>query len=94
MYRLLLMLRIFEREGVFQLRAPEEEKEMLTDLKLNRIRLGDAERLIAGWREEIIRLREGIERQYAAGGDEAAQEIRRLAHRMVYAHCIEEAKRE
>lgn len=94
MYRLLLMLRIFEREGVFQLRVPEEEKEMLTDLKLNRIRLGDAERLIAGWREEIIRLREGIARQYAAGGDEAAQEIRRLARRMVYAHCIEEAKRE
>lgn len=93
MYRLLLMLRAFEREGLFLLAAPQEEKALLTDLKLNRIPLSDAERMIEGWRREMVRLRSEIARRYGPEGEEASRKIRRIARRMIYAHCVEEAQR-
>ena len=91
MYRLLLLLRAYERSGRFGLAAPEGEKPLLTDLKLNRVPLDEAERMIAVWRKELHALRERIAAR-CAEKDEAAGEIKRISRRMVYERCIAEAK--
>lgn len=92
MYRLLLMLRAFEESGEFRLHVPEGEKPLLTDLKLNRVPLGDAERMIDTWRSEMRALQEKIAKAYPAQGKAAEDEIRRIARRMMYAHCADEAR--
>lgn len=92
MLRLLLMLRAFKESGQFCLAAPEAEKKLLTDLKLNRILLAEARHLIDGWRQEMHALREEIGLLYPEERHEAAEEIRRIARRMVYDHCVTEIK--
>jgi len=93
MYRLLLLLRAFEESGTLCLAVPKGEKPLLTSLKLNRIPLDEAERMIAGWRQELHALRARIGQAYPTAGHEAADAIRRISHRMVYDHCAAEAKK-
>ena len=93
MYRLLVTLRAFEESGRFQLIVPEGEKPLLTALKLNRIALDEAERMIETWREEMHVLREHIAQRYPVRGNQAAEEIARISREMVYAHCVDEAKK-
>jgi len=93
MYRLLLMLRAFMESGQFCLAVPQEEKPLLTDLKLNRIALDEAESMITVWRKEMKMMREEIFRRHSVYGSEAAEEILRLSRKMVYEHCVQEAKR-
>jgi len=92
MLRLLLMLRAFKESGQFCLAAPEAEKKLLTDLKLNRIPLAEARLMVDGWRQEMHALREEIGLFYPEEHHEAAEEIRRIARRMVYDHCVTEIK--
>ena len=93
MYRLLLMLRAFMESGQFCLAVPQEEKSLLMDLKLNRIALDEAESMITVWRKEMRLMREEIFRRHSVYGSEAAEEIFRLSRKMVYEHCVQEAKR-
>lgn len=94
MYRLLLTLRAFEESGEFRLTVPEGEKPLLTDLKLNRVPLEDAERMIDAWRGEMRMLQEKIAKAHPEQGNAAADEIRRIARQMMYDHCADEVRRE
>lgn len=92
MYRLMLMLCAFEKDGGFHLETPESERILLTDLKLNRIPLDEAVRMITVWRSAMREMRDRIENKYPVHEDSAALEITRLAREMIYAHCVKEAK--
>ena len=94
MYRLLLMLRAFMESGQFRLAVPEGERSLLIDLKLNRVSLEDAEKMITQWRAEMRALRDEIEIRYSGQKDTAAQGIVRLSRSMVYDHCVREARGE
>ena len=71
MYRLLLIMRQFEKEGIYVLAAPETEKGFLLALKRYEIPLSHALQLADGWADEaeaICRRRESkAERQDTVG---------------------------
>ncbi|MBE5800062.1 MAG: hypothetical protein E7321_08960 [Clostridiales bacterium] len=87
MYRLLVMLRGFEESGEMRLCAPENERALLTDLKLNRYGLEDVQDKIVQWKREIQALRMSIERRYGEPKDETAREMIHLSRAMIVAHC-------
>ncbi|MBR5226400.1 MAG: nucleotidyltransferase domain-containing protein [Clostridia bacterium] len=91
MYRLLRMLQLFAQTGKMQLSAPQDAKALLTDLKLDRIPLDEARRLIEGWKCELKDVVAKIEREYPECGAAAAEEILSLSHETMLAHCRYEA---
>lgn len=88
MYRLLLLLQAFEKTGTMLLEAPQEERELLMQLKLNEIPLDSVRKMIPEWRAKLCAARAGIEEKYGEPKTEAHDEILRLAHRMMHAHCL------
>ncbi|MBQ8619795.1 MAG: nucleotidyltransferase domain-containing protein [Clostridia bacterium] len=87
MLRLLLLLEEFEKNGGLRFEAPKEAREELTQLKLNRIPLEDAEGRIAGWRTRMRVVRGRIEEKYGEPKKDAHAEIVRLAREMMLDHC-------
>ena len=86
MYRLLLLLKEFERTGEMRLEAPQEEKGMLMRLKLNEIPLDQIQKLVPQWRALI-----GTARASKKQGEpqtQALEEIVRLSREMMYEHCV------
>jgi len=88
MYRLLLLLQGFEKTGAMRLEAPQEERMLLTQLKLNEIPLAEAWELIAEWRQLLCTARIKIEEKYGEPKTQALDQIVRLAHRMMHAYCL------
>ena len=87
MLRLLLLLEAFEREGVFQLKAPEAEREQLLQLKLNAIPREEAIERIAGWRARLQAVRARIEGKYGEPKSDAYLEIVRISREIMFDHC-------
>lgn len=87
MYRLLLLLDAFEQSGELRLRAPESERALLNRLKLNEISIGDAEKMIAGWRARISGICRRIEEKYGEPKRIAHEEMVRSAREMMYDYC-------
>lgn len=87
MLRLLLLLEEFEESGALRLEAPKAAREELTQLKLNRIPLEDAEARIAGWRARMHAVRRRIEEECGEPKKDAHDEIVRLSREMMLDHC-------
>lgn len=87
MYRLLLMLREFERSGEMNLAAPQEERALLMRLKKNEFGLDAVQAMIPGWRAEMRALRTGLEARSGTPGRDALEEIIRLSREMMAAHA-------
>lgn len=94
MYRLLRMLQIFAKTGEMQLTAPQDARALLTDLKLGRVPFDEAQRLIEGWKRELKEAVSQIELTYPECGAAAAEEILRLSHEAMLAHCRGEDQKE
>ena len=88
MYRLKLLLDIFEKSGEMQLAAPGEAHVLLTQLKLNEIPLDDVQEMIPGWRVAMRADRMRIEEKCGTPKREALDEIVRISQEMMYAHCL------
>ena len=88
MLRLLLQLRAFEESGAFVLPAPQEEREMLMQLKRNEISLADVQAMIPNWRAEIRETARRIEQKYGEPKTNASAKIRRIAQEMMHARCL------
>lgn len=86
MYRLLLLLKEFERTGEMRLEAPQEEKGMLMRLKLNEIPLDQIQKLVPQWRALIGTAR--ASKKHGEPQTQALEEIVRLSREMMYAHCV------
>lgn len=87
MYRLLMMLREFERSGEMNLSAPQEERALLMGLKKNEFALDEVQAMIPGWRAEMHALCRKTEQKYGAPGRDALEEIIRLSREMMAAHA-------
>lgn len=87
MLRLLLLLEEFEESGAMRLEAPKAAREELTQLKLNRIPLEDAEARIAGWRARMRAVRGRIEEKCGEPKTDAHDEIVRFSREMMMDHC-------
>jgi len=90
MYRLLVMLRVFERTGEMQLSPPENEKWLLMNLKRGVYSLDEVLRMMENWRMEILTLEERIAAAYGKEKDETAKQIENLRKTAVYEHCRRE----
>ena len=87
MYRLLLILREFERCGEMNLTAPQEERALLMRLKKNEFGLDAVQAMIPGWRAKMRALRTGLEARSGTPGRDALEEIIRLSREMMAAHA-------
>ena len=87
MYRLLLQLEEFDRSGAFRLEAPEGERALLTQLKLNAIPMEAVLERINGWRARIRAVRVRAEEAYGEPKSGAYDEIVRLAREMMFDYC-------
>ncbi len=94
MYRLLRLLQVFAQTGEMQLTAPQDASALLMDLKLGRVPLDDARRMIEAWKPEMKAVVAEIERAHPTDGAAAAEEILRLAHEAMLAHCRGESQKE
>jgi len=88
MYRLLLLLQDFEIRGEMHLQAPQEERELLMQLKLNEIPLAEVQRLVHPWRQALCAIRARIEGEAGKPKMEALDRIVRLSREMMYSHCV------
>lgn len=73
MYRLLLMLKSFEKTGKMILHPPEEEIQFLIDLKLNRYSLEEAQEMVGRWESELNEVRTRLENTYHEVGSKTAK---------------------
>jgi len=90
MYRLLVMLREFERTGSMQLMAPEQEKTLLLDLKRGRYSLESICGMIGKWRSELLDTEARIFSSYGKPAKTASRRIQRICRDAVYEHCRKE----
>lgn len=90
MLRLLLLLQEFESMGGMRLIAPQQERALLTQLKLNEISLDEVQAMIPEWRTALGTVRAEIEEKYGMPKTAAFERIVRLAHEMMHAHCLKE----
>lgn len=90
MYRLLVMLREFESAGTMVLHPPEEEVQLLLDLKLNRYSLEQAKEMVEKWKDELNAIRGRLEEQYKIVKSDAANAVVKIARRAMYDYCCSE----
>ena len=88
MYRLLLILREFERCGEMNLTAPQEERALLMRLKKNEFALDEVREMIPGWRAEMHTARLRIEEKCGEPQTEALERIVRISQEMMHRHCL------
>jgi len=90
MYRLLVMLRVFERKGEMRLLPPEQEKALLLDLKRGTYGLDEVLKLIESWQAEIHALEARIAAAYGKEKKNTAKQLEKLRKAAVYEHCRRE----
>lgn len=90
MYRLLVMLRAFERTGVMLLMPPEDEKALLLNLKRGAYCLEEVMKWTETWRTEILALEARIAATGRKEKKEAVKQLEKLRKDAVYAHCRRE----
>ena len=94
MYRMLLMLRHFDKTGEVSLFPPEDSRQLLMDLKLNHISQEDAEAMIWEWAQEMDALRNALEDRYPVTDTFEKAKLIRFSRDMLYEHCVKEAKQQ
>lgn len=90
MYRLLLMLRDFEKTGTMILHPPENEVKLLTDLKLNRFTLEEAISMVENWKTEMNEIRARLEEKYKVVKSDAADTMVSMSRNAVFSFCCME----
>lgn len=90
MYRLLLMLKDFEKTGTMILHPPENEIQFLIDLKLNRIPLDEAKEMVEVWKVEMNDIRSRLEEKYKDIKSDAANIMVSMSRNAVFQFCCSE----
>ena len=90
MYRLLLMLRDFEKTGTMVLHPPEQEVQFLLDLKLNRYPLKEVEEMAEKWKLEMSEIRLRLEEKYIEVKSDAADIMVSMSRNAVFSFCCME----
>ena len=91
MYRLLVTLRVFGQTGEMQLVPPDEEKELLLNLKCGKYNLDEVLRMTETWREEIHLIETRLAVAYGKEKKTALKQLEILRKAAVYEHCRREA---
>lgn len=87
MYRLLLMLRDFERTGTMVLLPPSDEVEFLLDLKMNKIPLEEVKPMIEEWKTELNEIRVRLEDKYKDIRSDASNRAVEKSRKAVFDFC-------
>ena len=93
MYRLLLMLRDFEKTGTMILHPPESEVQFLIDLKLNRYPVEKALVMVDQWKLELYEIRLRLEDKYKNVKSDAANRMIDMSRSAVFSFCCTEKGR-
>ena len=90
MYRLLVMLRDFQKTGELHLFPPEDERKFMIDLKLNHYSLEEVQPMIETWESEITAIREALEQKYPTIDPYWKQKMIDASRQLIYACCVTE----